>query len=307
MELTLSVYFGNDRTYLTLVKPKEDGLELVYLNATSSHIDLDNIENSQSGVLELNKILDDINHDIGQLTVTLPSENVLVTKFPSKPNITLDELKKLVNLEIRQNFPQYNHDDFTSTTIKFAPKLDGVSMDIAVIIPKQNYISCKKILEKIKVPISNTEISQFNAHNAFLFNYPDYTDKTVVLIGIYSQFIDFSVMTDTKPLYYNLLNFKEENEFGKILENEINKLLNEYVNFIDAVYFFGSNLNKELYTTAKEGLKGIVMETGKFNAFRMLSTHLDIRDKEYSSRTAHIYPPCIGACIKPYHERLKIV
>ncbi|HOK15156.1 MAG TPA: hypothetical protein PK007_09595, partial [Candidatus Kapabacteria bacterium] len=59
MSKTVSVFYNIDRTYVTLVEMKDDGLELLYLNATDNRIDLENIESDESmlGVQELSSIL----------------------------------------------------------------------------------------------------------------------------------------------------------------------------------------------------------------------------------------------------------
>lgn len=308
MKQTLSIYFGTDRTYLTVVEPKSTGLELVYINSTQGAIDLENIDDESSllAAQELEVYLSELHGDIGRIAVTLPSDSVLVTHIPGKKDLSQEDIVKLVNLEIRQNYPQFNFDDFTPSVIPLAPRLDGKEMLLAVIIPRKEYTSCKELLSTLKVPITSIEISQMSAHNALLYNYPEEKDKTAAVLNIGKQFVDISVITKGQPIYYNLASFQDKNKIGDLCEDEFSKILSEYVEFIDSAYFFGSELTLDLLNKANETIMGLVMESKRLNAFRMMSCNLDNRTNEYCIRTAHIYPPCIGACIPSYHDKTKL-
>ncbi len=117
MSKTVSVFYNIDRTYVTLVEMKDDGLELLYLNATDNRIDLENIESNESmlGVQELSSILYEIVDDINRVSITLPADNVFVSKVPGGDDLSVQDIKKLVNFEIRQNFPQFTFEDFSTT------------------------------------------------------------------------------------------------------------------------------------------------------------------------------------------------
>jgi len=207
MSKTVSVFYNIDRTYVTLVEMKDDGLELLYLNATDNRIDLENIESDESmlGVQELSSILYEIGDDINRVSITLPADNVFVSKVPGDDDLSVQDIKKLVNFEIRQNFPQFTFEDFSTTVVPLAPMLNGKKMLLCVIVPNDILSTATQLLKDLNLPFVNSiDISQINAHNAFRYNYPELWDKNVVLASIQNKFIDISLSKNGVPGYYNL-------------------------------------------------------------------------------------------------------
>ena len=309
MELTLSVFFSNDRVYLAVVEPTPHGLSLAHINSTQLAVDLENPDSEESikAAENLRLILQEEGDIISSINITLPSDVVLVSQFPGNHNISGDEVRQLLNLEIRQSFPQFNTNDFSSSVYVLAPRIDGTEMLMAVIIPKTVYQTAKSLVNHLKAPIHKVEISQLNANTAFLYNYPEQSDKTVVLLGVQNQFVDISVLKEGKPVYFNLASLPDINDIGRLCEKEFDRIMADYAEFIDAAYFFGPGLTKETLEIAKSSIEGMVMSYGKLNAFRMMRTDLDQRYREYCSRVAHIFPPCIGGCMPAYTRRLKII
>lgn len=308
MKTLLTVFFASDRIYLAVVKTPTKGLALAYINSTETSLDLENPSNPQSkkAINEFENLLDDIPFMIDETYITLPVESVLVSQFPGKHGISEKELKQLISLEIRQSYPTLSPADFKSTVIPLAEMKDNTKTMLGVIISNKIFETCTNIFSSKDLKINNIEISQLNAHSAFLYNYPEHSFKTVVLFGIQGQFIDVSVLQSGKPIYYNLLSFTDAKQFNQIIKIEVNKLLSDYVGFLDAAYFFGTDLNKNLMNSAKNSLKEFISDVGRLNAFRMLITKLDDRTRQYCSRTQHIYPPCIGACLPSYQEKIDI-
>ena len=306
---TLSLFFSADRTYLAVLEEIKKGLRLIHVNSTSQEIDLFNAKDEllKAGIDEFNGILNTLPEKIEQLVITLPAEHVLVSKFPGNENISMVDLRKLVELEIKQNFPQFNYQDFTSTVIPLLPGMDKRPMLMGIIIPKDIYVTCKNLLEPLDLPIKNIEISQLNTHSAFIYNYPEHSDKAVAFFGIKKRFIDISVIKDKKPLYYNLVSYKDHESICDICHSEFTRIVSEYIEKIDYAYFFGYSLTKEILDKAKQELSANVEHIGRLNAFRMMTANISERERYYCSRTAHIYPPCIGACIPSYHKRIKLV
>jgi len=308
MDSILSVFFNIDRTYIGIVTPSLKGLSLNYINSTDHRIDLENFDDyeSEQGTEELKKMIRPLRKKISKITVTIPAEFVLVSQFPGKSGMVHDDLRKLIALEIRQAFPQFNPDDFGSNLIPMETKDPTKSMMMAVIIPQNILQNCLTVLKSLKLPISNVEISQLNAHSAFLYNYPESADKTVMIMGLQDQFIDLSVIKEGKPAYYNLVSFSDKNKIGDIFKEEYNKLLKDTVDSIDAVYLFGTGLTKEVYAMAWETIMDQGIEVGRLNAFRMVESTLTEREKEYCARTMHLFPPVIGGSFPAYHEQIKL-
>ncbi len=308
MKRTLSIFFNIDRTYVTITEPDEKGLKLIYLNSTENNIDLENIEDdfAQEGIQELVSLLSTIEMGIDKISVTIPAESVMVSQFPGKHGMEESELRKLISLEIKNAFPTFNPDDFTSNIVPLAKRLDGQSLMLAVIIPKQIIMSCIEILKIYDLPIENIEISQLSAHSAFLYNYPEMIDKNVIIIGVQDQFMDVSVISNGQPIYYDLVSLSDKNEIGAVFESEYGKLISIAVEQIDHAFFFGIGLTRDMYIAAWETSMLLGINVGRLNAFRMITTDLDARDREYCSRTMHIFPPCIGSSFPAYHERIKL-
>ncbi|MBI5326149.1 MAG: hypothetical protein HZB41_12910 [Ignavibacteriae bacterium] len=305
----LSLFFSADRNYIAVVEESKKGLKLIHVNSTENGIDLFSAKDEllNKGIDEFQNLLKSLPEKIEQLVITLPAEHVLVSKFPGNENIAMNDLRKLVDLEIKQNFPQFNYNDFTSSVIPLLPGIDKKQMLMGIIIPKEIYAVCKRLLEPINLPIKNVEISQLNTHSAFIYNYPESSDKSVAFFGIKKRFIDISVIKGKKPLYYNLVSYKDDETICDICHSEFTRIVSEYVEKLDLVYFFGYSLTKEILDKAKQELSTSVEYIGRLNAFRMMTAGISERERYYCSRTAHIYPPCIGACIQPFHRRIKLV
>lgn len=304
----LSVYFSSDRTYLSVVEPGSKGLNLKYINSTENPIDLENPDDLENmmAVKELKDLLAEIENPIDRVSVTLPADTVLVTKIPSKKNMQFEEIKKLVELEIRNAYPQFNYKDFIPSVLKFEPKLDGKEIMLAVIIPKINFISCRDILMELNTPISNIEISQLNSHSAFMYNYPERNKETVAIVGVGQQFVDVSVIKAGIPVYYNLAKLKDKEMIGDVCLEEFERITKNYAERIDSAYLFGEGLNIDMLVIAQSFLMGTVENVGKLNGFRMFTSQLDKRQRDYCSRMAHVFPPCIGGNMPSYYQKIKM-
>jgi Tfp pilus assembly PilM family ATPase len=307
MKSGLSIYFNIDRAYLAILSQTAKGLKLDFVDATRNKIDLEYIEDpeSQEGIQEIHTFIEKVRGQINHISVTIPAESVFVTQFPGKQGMSEDQLSKLVDLEIKQAFPQYNTDEFVSNIYPLEPDKRERSMMLASIM-QRDIINTLAETFKEYLPVSNIEISQINAHTAFSYNYPDSMEKNIMIMGIQDQFIDLSLIKSSKPAYYNLLSFSNKDKLGEMIEEEYNRLKEEVADRIDGIYFFGTGLTKELYFQAWEMASFLDLETNRLNAFRMITTDLDQRAKDYCSRMQHVFPPCIGAAIPDYHNRIRL-
>ncbi len=307
MSKTVSVFFNVDRAYVTMVDKTENGLELLYLNSTQSRIDLENPTNDDSvlGIQELKLFFSELK-DFDRVTVTLPAENVLVTKFPGNDEMTPSQIRRLVDFELKQNYPQFNYDDFTVSVTTLSPKLDNTQMMLAVIIPNQIYLAASDIVATLGKPVDSIEISQLNAHTAFMYNYPEHADKNAVLLSIQNQFIDVSLSKNGQPAYYSLVSYSDVNQIPEIVEREFEKIKAESCDTINYAFYFGAALTKDVAMMCWETAMLCGFEGMRLNAFRMMKTNLGKREREYCSRTLQLYPPCIGGALPYYHKRIKL-
>jgi hypothetical protein len=177
---------------------------------------------------------------------------------------------------------------------------------LATIIPKIDFVTCRDLLDSIDKPITNIEISQLNAHSTFLYNYPERKHETVAIIGVSNNFLDISIIKAGKPVYYNLAKLKDREMIGDVCLEEFEKVTGIYVEKIDSAYLFGEGLDIDMLVIAQSLIMMSVPNVGKLNAFRMFTTDMDKRNRDYCSRMAHIFPPCIGGNLPAYHQKIKM-
>jgi len=304
---TLSIFLNTDRVYITGLVIEEKRAILEYIDSTNHHFDFENTNSpeSKNALGEIEVILNELPFKPDRLTVTIPSESIFVTKFPIKANFTDIEYKKLIEFEIRQNLPQFNYNDFY---IKIIPIEKGnEQFALAMIYLKNDFNFLQQFFSQFDLKVSNFEISQLAAHNSFMFNYPEMREKNVLIIGLQGLFLDYTVINNGNMLYYNLNSLPSPSQIGEITEKEYNKIVGNITQTIDACYFFGGSLNKDLSMALWETSMMLgIMEAKRLNPFRMMTTNLDKRHKEYCSRTFHIFPPCIGSALKDWHKVIVI-
>jgi hypothetical protein len=309
MVKTLSFFFNVDRTYLTGISSSPDGFSLDYIDSTIDQINFENLdcEESRNGIAQLNKFIQEMEFKPTRITATLPAETVFITKFPGKRDFTTEEFRKLVALEIRNAYPQFNFEDFDISLIPFKESKDKKQMMLAVIVQQSDYSIINEILEPLGIKISKYEISQFNAHSSFLFNYPEMREKNVAIIGVQGQFLDLSVIQGNELIYYNLSSIESIDRVGQVFEREYNKIIQSYTDNIEACYFFGTGLNKNISLSLWETAMMLgIYEAKRLNPFRMMKTSLDGRHRDYCSRTFHIYPACVGGTFPSWHDIIKL-
>ena len=309
MKKILSIFLNLDRTYLTGMSMDEDGVSLDYINSTIHHIDLEGFKSDESrnGTSELNKNFLEMDFEPDEISVTLPSESVFVTKFPVNLDLSDDEISQMLNLEIRQMYPQCEREEFITFIVPLLPENPKLHQMMGVIVPKENLIAIDELVKVLNKPVVNFDIAQLNAHTSFLYNYPEMADKTVLFLSLQGQFMDVSILKAGQPVYYNILAISDYNQTGDILEKEYAKIVPDYVNGIEACYFFGAGLTKNISMMLCEtaGLLGI-FEAKRLNAFRMVKSNLSKREKEYCARTFHIFPACIGAALPSQHKIINV-
>jgi len=304
----LSVYFNTDKTYLTVIQPGAKGIEMTYVNSTEHQIDLENMDSliTQRGLDELQGLLDEVDGMADKLTVTIPPESVVVTQIPGDAKMKEDQLRKLIGLEIRHAYPQFNPEQFSSNIIPLANTSKNQNMMLAVIMPREIVKSCLTAFEKSNFDVENIEISQLNAHSAFMYNYPERADQNIIFVSVGEQFMDISVAYKGQPAYYNLLNLPDKSEIGAAFEEEFNNITANVADGIQAAFFFGNGLDKDIYLSLWETAMLLGIEVQRLNAFRMVTTELPERVRQYCSRTQHIFPPCIGGSFPAYHKRISL-
>ncbi|MFC2131222.1 hypothetical protein ACFLSQ_07285 [Bacteroidota bacterium] len=308
MKKLLSVYFGNYRTYFSVITPTEKGFELKSINSINHTINSSNndllFEDTDSGIKE---ILNDFGKDIKSVSVSIPASAVHTAFVPQPSQMNYQDIKKLIELEIRLAYPERCYEDFIASAIPMTSKSGSAEYMLAVIIPKSFINSCKDFLSSLDIPIDNIEISQFTAHSALMYNYPERRKEAAVLINVDRKSLEISAVIAGKLAYYNFSRTSESNQIVNKYTKELEKIKEDYAGTIDSVYLFGEGLDFDLITRAKQELKNSVSNVFKLNAFRMLTTQLSEKHREYCSLMAHVFPPCIGSSLPAYHNKIAIL
>lgn len=292
MQSILTIYLRSDRTQITVIQKNAKGLELSYIKSIPEFLDLDD---DISNFLKKMKLLkQDISVHYDKIRICFPTENIFVHQFPAVKSSNQDGLNQLLELEIRQAYPQHSLEDYHSIVLPLTPKLDGSEMMIALMIEKEQLIVANQISEIFDLRCENVYISHFAAHGALLYNYPDQTENTIIVIGIQNRFADISVLKKGVLAYYGIVPYNFKEDVGKIFDKEIEKLLSEYIPFADSAYIFGPGLTSEVLSLIS---KILPLPIQRLNPFRMMTTKLSNLDREYCTKAAHLFPANIGTSL----------
>ncbi|MGQ9818383.1 MAG: hypothetical protein ACUVQ1_00420 [Candidatus Kapaibacteriales bacterium] len=308
MKRNLSIAFGTDRTYVALIEKKPEGLLLKFVGITSQAVDLENFDTKINMVAlnELFQLIKKINITFDFVNISIPVETTFVSKFQGRSNISIKEALTIVNLEIRQLYPQYNTNDFPTYLLQLSP-IKNNPYYLAIIIPKKIYQNIKKITSAFNRLAEKIEISQLNAHSAVLYNYPELAEKKLAIFNIQENFIDFSSISGKDLLSYDLLQFTEKKEIPMIIKNAIISKRSEIgINF-DSVFLFGEGLERNSFDNISNVVSSEVTQVKRLNAFRLFRSEVDTVTKDFCASTAHLFPPCVGASIPSYHQKIKII
>ncbi len=298
MEPTIAVYFDYDRTYVALLEPDPKfAYSLAYINSTDRPIDFNGtVENAIASqvLLDLNEILAEIGGAASRITVSIAMECAIVHTFPIPEEATRAQIRQMLNMEINQNFPQFEKGQFRSRVYTLPPNNKGKDFALATIMDKMTPRIPEIALLPLHGRIDRIDVAQFTAHDAYCYNYPDSLSQTVALFGIHGKFWDVSVVRDGKIAAYMSIMSDSVRDFGGECEAQIHKMTENLVPFIDGAFFFGAGL-----TSAKlhDATTKMSVPVHRLNALRMLTTSLGDRERDYCSRVAHILPSCIGSAV----------
>ncbi len=306
MEPTIAVYFDLDRTFIALMEPDSKGQSLAYVNSTTRALDLASGKDA-AGYADAHQELQDTLLEIAgaafRITVSVPMESVFVHQFPAPAALSTEEIQKLVRFEIDQHFPDENPEHFESQAFQLCPRLDESQMMQAVIMDRDVRKLVEESLQILGGNIERIEVAQHSAHNAFVYSYPEVSDKTVFIIGIQRKYLDVSVLKNGQAAYYQIVPFNSNDEIPGACETELRKVLEEYVPYVDEAYIFGAYLLNDILQAIRSELS---IPVHRFNAFRMITTTLGERERSYCSRVAHVFPPCIGSALSQVQEGIRI-
>lgn len=309
MKKVISLFFNTDRTYITKVQNKNEGLELEYFNSTNNPIDLDAIHSNEEveGFDEIESVLNNFDIESDMINLVFPADAIMTSQLPGKVRMKKEEILDLISLELKRAYPKLNINDFEIQVVQMGTNKKGDANQLAIIYQKHDLELFQQLLQKYNAPIKMKYVSQIAAANAFLYNYPEFQQKNAAIIGIQNNFIDFCVLSNSQMVYYSLLNYSNESEIPEILEKELGKVTDEIIDDLSAgLFFYGSDLTKSILLSVWEIAMLFGVEGKRLNAFRMIKTNLGKREREYASRTMQIYPACIGGTLPNFFQSVII-
>lgn len=303
METTLSVFFGMDKTYIAMTAPGDKGLQLQYVNAISQTVRGE--QEYLEALTSMESFLPEIAKKASRLVMTLPIENVFVHQFPSVENKEVSRVQRLLEFELKHSYPHHTVEDFSTSMYPMTKRTNGAAMMLALMMEKKYMMACEFVLGVAGLPVDAVYASQFAAHAALLYNYPEYEEQTAMVLGVQDQFLDVSVMKAGETVYYNLLPMQNTSDFAEICEKEVEKLLSGYVAYIDVALAYGSGLNKSMLDSCVGVVSAPVQ---RLNPFRMTTAAaLSPEQRVFCQKSAHLFPACIGSALPNPMEKNKIV
>lgn len=305
MEPVISVFLDSERTYIALLEPDSKGYSLAYINSTEKPIDFTELgaTGASAAVEELHSVFMEIAGAATKVSISLPMESVFAHQFPAPEDMSEKNVRELVQFEISQHFPQQIADAFTSVVYTLHPRLDGVRMMLAVIVDNTMMEQARELVAPLMADADRIEFAQLAAHNAYRYNYPDEKGTSFMIVGVQKKYLDVSVVHKGELAYYHLVPFSNKEKVGELCEAELQKILDEYVPFVDGVFFFGSQLTHSVVEAAATVLS---IPARRLNAFRMITTTLGERERAYCTRVAHVFPPCIGGVVPALQQAMEL-
>lgn len=294
----LSIYNSLHETYSVLVKNNPEGLSLDWISTINTPFEFDenDINFNENSISEFRSQFEDIQDRVDGVSIVFPAENIMVSQFPINADVAEEDVKSLLDIEIKKAYPKLDINDFAIDTIKLGNESNQQQKIMCIILPKLDIIRYEEFFSKYNKKIIATYVSQIAAANSFIYNYPELRSSVSVIVGIQGNFLDFTIVKNSKIIYYNLLSYQQNSDIPQSLTNEISKIKSIIDNSIMAgVFCYGEDLNEQLFREIEATLKDNAINTYKLNAFRMMRTNFNDREIDYCKRVSHIFPSVIGA------------
>lgn len=302
---SLSILFSEDRTYISAVTNNQDSKELVFIDSSTEPIleldELNQVNNQARN--EILSILSEMDFEPDELYVSLLPDFFVTTNIPFKGNITGEELKDLIELEVKYNFTDeniFNLNCVLSPVFNERSKSEYIKLTL---YPKSHEESIAEFLSKFNCkPIIKD--SRDNIQNTFAYSYPDFLTKNSFLIGIEKSKIELSYQKDRKLISSIIKNYNDEEELLTLCNEEFQRIKKESEIGLFNIFVYGGRLHSDVFNSIKSLFMDYPVE--RLNSFRQLTTNLSKREIEYCARTKHIFPGCIGAHFPDLTEHIRL-
>lgn len=297
--ISLSIFFSSDKVYCGLFKKTKQGIRLVDLSTTLDPIDLDDIDSelSTKATNQLTRCLNEFDEKIDELNIVLDNEHSFWTVIPGNEYTKDKDLRKILELEIRNNVESFNLDDFEFRIYPHGKKDEEDNDQLFVIYFRKEIINnCNKILNIVGLEPKYIVTSQLASQNTIEYNYPDSSHLYSLLINKQEEFCDLTVSNDKKTFYYDLLKSGNDDNLISEIENVLNNLRSEDIQ-PGNLLLSGPKLTKEFIEKLNNETS---LEFNRINSFRLVRANVDKRMKDYCFRTAHLFAPVVGGVLYSY-------
>ena len=302
---SLSIFFNSDKIYAGMFERNTKGLSLLDISATLDPLDLEDIENeiSQKSINQLKRNLGNSEHKVEELNVILNNENSYWTVIPGDLNMDREELKNLLDFEIKNNLGSFDINNFLFRIYPYGRKDENdSSMLLAIFINKNIVQNISKVLDFTGLEINYLTIAQISSQNTIEYNYPDTSHLYDLLINVEDTFCDISLSNNNLTYHYDLVKLDPNKSIESLISDEITKLKQNGLS-PGNILAIGNKLKKEFINDLNEVLD---LNAKRLNSFRFVRADIDQRLKDYCIRTSHIYAPVVGGALNSF-DRGKII
>ena len=302
-KISLSLFIDVYRTYVTVTQCNNDTKGLLYINSTEYPLTTSTLANNLNtqGIEELQTLIRQLNYSIDEINVSLPNNHFVTTQIPYKDKMIGDELKELIELEIKYHYENTNIFNLNCILTPFFDNNKSPDYIFLTLFEKR----INEILNDLFVgnkKVNKILTSQFAALNSFIYNYPETSNDNVILYGIYENGLEISLLNKGKPVTIYYKSFDDTNNLLQVALDEYNNLRTDSPDTQYRVVAYGNRLTADILEKLDLSIGG--NNVGRLNAFRQYTTQLDDRTKKYCSRTAHIYPAVLGASLPDFTEHI---
>ena len=295
-----SIHFGKNKTLFSIIEKTDVAFCLHYLNSLENTIDLNDLysETAANFISEFSTIVEKYKTDISSFFVAIDTEYSIITKVPGNIDLQSSEFVDLINLEIKQNYPDKSIDDFRIKTTEIISTVSQNNMYLAVIISNELIYSIENMMANFEIKVTDINASQFSAINTLLYNYPDVSCATNIIVNINGDLLEYAIIGNRKIIGYEFNLLDENTDISSVIESKISSIVRDIgIEDLDGIYFFGQDLEKARYLKCWEAGMLIGKEAKRLNPFRLFKTDFEKRDFEYCARTFHTYAVCIGGAL----------
>ncbi len=297
-----SLYIGKYSTLLVVLEKNENGYNLMYIKRIKNILNLNELLTNPNFTIVINEICGVLHqYSITDFFVTLGTDYYITTNIPRSFIDNKNDFLKLVDLSIKQHYPDKTIADFgiKSIPIHYENKIEFVCM-----INKDIIFATKNLIEMLGYTLTDVNPAHISIINSYMYNYIDSILERAVLIQLLDNVFEFTIIADNNliGLEYCVI----DRDVSSVLETKIEQIVNDYSIKVDSIYLYGDTLNKQTYIKCWETSMIFDINCKRLNALRLISSNLSKREKDHCMRMFHSYNYCIGAAL-PNHLGISVI